>query len=55
MELFIAVAMACVFVAGRKSVRRRIRKVDNLTDYRIDFTYNPNTDALTITRIYSDE
>lgn len=55
MELFIAVAMVCVFVAGRKSVSNRLSKLDNNTEYLIDATYDPTTGTLTVNKVYRNE
>jgi hypothetical protein len=55
MELFIAVAMVCAFIAGRKSVKNRLHKLENNTDYLIDATYNPDTSVLTVNKVYRNE
>jgi hypothetical protein len=55
MELFIAVAMVCVFIAGRKSVKNRLHKLENNTDYLIDATYDPATSVLTVNKVYRNE
>lgn len=53
MEVFIAVAMVCVFIAGRKSVKNRLTRVENHTDYEINLTYEEQTNTLTITEVRS--
>jgi hypothetical protein len=55
MEIFIAVAMVCIFVAGRKSVKNQLRGVDNATEYRIDVNYDPKTRTLTVTSVSKPE
>lgn len=55
MEFFIAVAMVFVFIAGRKSVKNRITKLNNTTDYKIDATYDPHTTTLTVTKVYRND
>jgi hypothetical protein len=55
MELFIVVAMVCVFIAGRKSVKNRLHKLENNTDYLIDATYDPATSVLTVNKVYRNE
>jgi hypothetical protein len=55
MEFFIAVAMVLMFIAGRKSVKNRLTKLENNTDYQIDATYDPATSVLTVNKVYRNE
>lgn len=55
MEIVIAVAMVLIFVAGRKSVRNRLDRVENATEYQLDVTYDEGTRILTVNRIFESE
>ena len=56
MSIYVGIAMVLVFVAGRKSVKgRRLTKVTNLTDYRIDMSYSEDGQTLTINEVVLDE
>ena len=55
MTIFVAVALVCVFVAGRKSVKNRVSKITNTTEYKVDVTYNEADNTLVINRITLDE
>lgn len=48
MEIFIGIAMVCIFIAGRKSARGRLTEVKNDTDYLISFKLDKKTGVLTV-------
>lgn len=48
MEIFIGIAMVCIFIAGHRSARGRLTEVKNETDYLISFKLDKRTGVLTV-------
>ena len=55
MEIFIAIAMVCMFFAGRQSVRNRLVMVQNDSGHVLKFEYDRETKVLTVESVYPTE